>query len=68
MLNPHLAIFLAHERERELRQARESASIPRQLADHHGRARRREDARFSPRWPLRSTSPQLCSDASRASD
>jgi hypothetical protein len=67
MLNPHLAILFAHERERELRQVRESVSPPRQLADRPGRARRREDARVSPTWRLRASS-QLCSEAPPATD
>jgi hypothetical protein len=67
MLNPHLAIILARERERELRDARESVSTPRQLADRRDRDRRREDARLSPTWRLRASS-QLCSEAPPATD
>jgi len=67
MLNPHLAIILAHERERELRQARASVSAPRQLAAHDDRARRSEDARF-PRWRLRAPAAQLCSESHHASE
>ena len=67
MLNPHLAIILAHERERELRQARESASAPRQLADRDDRASRREDARSFPRWRLRAPA-QLWSESPRVAE
>jgi hypothetical protein len=71
MLNPHLAIALAHERERELRQTRESVSAPRQLADHDDRPHRREHARLSRRWRVRaSASPasasRACSESASA--
>jgi hypothetical protein len=68
MLNPHLAIILAHERERELRQARESVSGPRQLADHDDRASRRADARSFPRWRPHAPAAQLCSESPRAAE
>jgi hypothetical protein len=68
MRNHHLAIILAHERERDLRQARESVSAPRQLADHDDRAGRREDARFFARSRLRAPSAQLCSESPEAAE
>jgi hypothetical protein len=68
MLNPHLAISLARERERELRQARKSVATPRVLDEPRVRERRRADARFSPRWPLRAASSQLCSETSRVAE
>jgi hypothetical protein len=68
MLNPHLAIALAHERERELRQTRESVSTPRQLAYHDDRAHRGEDARLSPRWRLRASASRACSESATAAD
>ena len=68
MLNPHLAIALAHERERELHQARESVSPPRVLDDQEDRAHRREDARLSARWRLRGSASQICSESASAAD
>jgi hypothetical protein len=63
MLNPHLTTILAHERERELRQARESTATPRELADHGDRARPRVAAALSLRWRPRGASAQLCPDS-----
>jgi len=68
MLNPHLAIALAHERERELRQARASVSAPRQLADSGDRAQRREDARFSTRRRARASASSVCSESATAAE
>jgi hypothetical protein len=67
MFSPHLAINLGHERERELRQARESASTPRELADRHDRARGPERVRFSRRRRMRAPAP-LCSESASTAD
>jgi hypothetical protein len=67
MLNPQLAIILGHERERELRQARESVSVPRQLTDRLDRAEPR--VRLAVRGHRRgSASRQLCSESASALD
>ena len=68
MLNHHLAIIFAHERERELRQTRESVAVPRQRVDHDDRVSRREAVRSFPRWRPRAPAAELCSESSRAAE
>jgi hypothetical protein len=69
MLNPQLAMILGRERERELRQARESVPVPRQLTDRLGRAEPRVYVRLSRRVDRRiRASQQLCSESASALD
>jgi len=68
MLNPHLAITLARERERELRQARESVSAPRRASGQDDRDRRRADLRLSLHRRLRSSASHVCSESAAAAE